>query len=56
MTRPPFYVQLTKEQADVMLEALQEKLERTEGDEAKIQLHFAIESILSSGIAHSKER
>lgn len=51
-----FYVQLTKEQAEAMIQAIEEKLERSEGDEAKVQFYYMIEAILSSGIAHSKER
>jgi hypothetical protein len=51
-----FSVNLTEAQANVMLDALQAKLAKEGGDEQRAATILAIESILNSGIAHSKER
>lgn len=52
----PFSVRLTKAQAEMLVEALEEKLAREPGDELRIAIIYSIESVLSSGVAHSKEK
>lgn len=54
--QPLIGVQMTPQQAEIILEALEEKRARESGDERRMAVLFTIEQILSSGVGHSKER